>query len=151
MREIRRTVVHTLSTDRLVITGKVIVSGKASGVALVAHDPVSFLGMVNTETGVFDYPGHELQGQSIKGRVLVYPFGKGSSGDTIRIWRMQKYGVAPAAILFNEAEPIHAQGAILINVPCLYGFPRDICAAISTGDHVEVDGQRVTVTRRARL
>jgi uncharacterized protein len=133
--------------EKLVLNGTPVVRGQASGLALVAHDPVSFLGMVNTETGAFDYPGHELQGQSIKGRVLVYPFGKGSSGDTIRIWRMQKYGVAPAAILFNEAEPIHAQGAILINVPCLYGFDRDICATIATGDQVEIDGARVTVSK----
>ena len=102
--------------------GKVIVGGTVEAEAIVAHDPVSFLGMVNTETGTFDYPGHELEGLSVAGKILVYPFGKGSSGDTIRMWRLEKFGVAPAGILFEEAEPIHVQGAILLGVALQAGL-----------------------------
>jgi len=130
------------------LVGKVIVSGECAAEAIVAHDPVSFLGMVNTETGTFDYPGHELEGQSVAGKVLVYPHGKGSSGDTIRMWRLDKFDVAPAGILFQEAEPIHAQGAMLLNVPTLYGFADDVCRVIQSGDTVTVKGDTVTVTSR---
>ncbi|HUV39439.1 MAG TPA: aconitase X, partial [Planctomycetota bacterium] len=138
------------------LVGKVVVAGECTAEALVAHEPVSFLGMVNTETGTFDCPGHELEGRSIAGKVLVYPHGKGSSGDTIRMWRLDKFGLAPAGILFQEAEPIHVQGAMLLEVPTLYGpfhvvegrpeqrrmvgFGEDVCRAIKTGDLVTIKG-----------
>jgi len=38
---------------------------------------MSFFGGVDPETGVVIERGHELQGQSVKGRVLVFPSGKG--------------------------------------------------------------------------
>lgn len=136
-------------TERRTLKGKVVVEGECTAEAIVAHEPVSFLGMVNTETGTFDYPGHELEGQSIAGKVLVYPFGKGSSGDSIRMWRLQKFGVAPAGILFQRAEPIHVQGAMLLGVPTLHGFRSDICRAVRTGDAVTIAGSTVTVERMA--
>lgn len=131
--------------DPIVLRGKVIVAGRCEGPALVTRQPVSFLGMVNTELGTFDYPGHELQGQSMAGKVLICSFGKGSSGDAIRMWRLQKFGVAPLAILFDRADPIHAQGAMLLNVPSLYQFDRPICDLVHTGDRVLIDGPKVTV------
>jgi predicted aconitase with swiveling domain len=134
--------------EKRVFKGKVVVSGECSGEALVAHDPVSFLGMVNTETGTFDCPGHELEGRSLAGKVLVYTHGKGSSGDTIRMWRLQKFGVAPAGILMDRAEPIHVQGAMLLNVPTLCGFASDISKIIRTGDTVAIKGDTVTVIPR---
>jgi hypothetical protein len=132
------------------LKGKVVVSGECTARALVAHEPISFLGMVNTETGTFDCPGHELEGQSLAGKVLVYPHGKGSSGDTIRMWRLQKFGVAPAGILMDRAEPIHVQGAMLLGVPTLCGFASDISKIIQTGDTVAIKGDTVTITRRPR-
>ena len=132
-------------TGRLVFKGVAIVRGEAHGEALVAHEPVSFLGMVNTETGRFDCPGHELEGKSVAGKILIYPFGKGSSGDCIRMWRLDKFDVAPAGIIFQRAEPIHVQGALLLGVPAACGFDRDILSAVHTGDHVTIRDGVVTV------
>ena len=49
------------------------------GEALVTDVPLTFLGFVNRRTGVVEEPGHPLDGQSIAGRVLVFPRGSGSS------------------------------------------------------------------------
>ena len=130
----------------IILKGKTIVQGEVSGKALVTMDPVSFLGMVNYKKGTFDYPGHELQGQKIKDKILVYPFGKGSSGDTIRMWMLEKFNQKPAAIIFNQAEPIHVQGAILLNIPTVYGFKEDVCQTIKTGDYVTVKNNIVTIS-----
>ena len=135
-------------SQEIKLSGRVIVSGQAAGLAIVTNHPISFLGMVNTETGTFDEPGHELHGKCLKDCILAYPHGKGSSGDTIRMWRLQKFKVAPAAILFQEAEPIHVQGAMLLNVPSLFGFAQSICEIIRTGDQVEINGSSVTVHPR---
>ncbi len=132
---------------KLVFKGTAIVPGQAHGAALVAHEPVSFLGMVNTETGGFDCPGHELEGKSIAGKILIYPFGKGSSGDCIRMWRLDKFNVAPAGIIFQRAEPIHVQGALLLGVPAACGFEKDILAAVLIGDRVTIRDGVVTVER----
>lgn len=133
--------------EKLTFTGRAIVAGKVTAEALVAREPVSFLGMVNTETGVFDRRDHELEGQSIAGKILLYPFGKGSSGDTIRMWRLSKFGVEPAGIVFERLEPVHVQGAILLGVPAAGCFEEGLCDIIRTGDRVTIDGGRVTVER----
>ena len=53
--------------------GKAIVKGKVEGEALVSRTPFSFLLGVNTDDGVIMEEGHEYEGESISGKVLVYP------------------------------------------------------------------------------
>lgn len=136
-------------SDSMTLNGKVIVAGEAEGEALVATSPVSFLGMVNTEAGTFIMKDHELEGACIAGKILIYPFGKGSSGDAIRMWRLDKFGKAPAAILFDQLEPIHVQGAMLLDVPSAHGFEKNICEAIKTGDWVHIKDGVISVRRAA--
>ena len=62
-----------------VLTGRVIKAGRARGVALVSSEPISFFGLVDAETGTVIEKGHPLEGQSVAGRVLVFPTGKGST------------------------------------------------------------------------
>ena len=58
--------------------GRTIYKGIAQGEALVTSMGISFFGGVDPETGVIVERGHELEGQSIAGKVLVFPTGKGS-------------------------------------------------------------------------
>ena len=125
-----------------VLTGRVIKAGRAEGAALVSPEPLGFFGMVDAETGIVVERGHSLAGQSIAGRVLVFPTGKGSTVGSYSLYRLAKAGLAPAAIINAESEPIVAVGAIIGDIPMVDLV--DI-AQIHTGDRVAVDGEQVTV------
>lgn len=126
------------------LTGRVVKSGKAEGIALVSPQPIGFLGGVDPETGVVIEPGHPLEGQSVAGRVLVFPTGKGSTVGSYTLYRMAKGGVAPAAIVNEESEAIVAVGAIISGIPMV---DRIQMGAIRTGDRVRIQGAQLTVER----
>ena len=128
------------------LKGKAVVTGKVEGKALVCQTPLSFMLGVNTDDGVIIEEGHEHKGESISGKVLVYPYGKGSSGDCLRLWRCAKNNVAPVAVVNRKADCVHVQGAIIANIPMVCDFDRDPVEMIRTGQHVRVDGSKVIVS-----
>ena len=67
-----------------------ISKGKAEGELIVSSEAISFLGGVDPETGVVIDPNHELKGESIKGKVLFIPGGKGSTVGSYVIFQMMK-------------------------------------------------------------
>lgn len=93
--------------------------GSASGEALVSHEPIGFYGGVDPETGMVIEKGHELEGECVTGRILVFPCGKGSTVGSYVIYGLQKNHVGPAAIVNEETETIVATGAILADIPCV--------------------------------
>ena len=122
------------------LKGRAIYEGRAEGVALVSSTPMSFYGGVNPDTGEVVERGHELRGQSIKGKVLVFPHGKGSTVGSYVMYRLAKNGVAPSAIVNAKCETIVAVGAIISEIPCIDMV--DI-GKIRSGAKVKVDGASV--------
>jgi hypothetical protein len=101
------------------LRGRKIFGGKAEGLALVSREPISFYGGINPDTGIVEEQGHPLQGRSVSGKVLVFPQGRGSTVGSYTLYRMQKAGTAPVAILNRECETIVAVGAIIGEIPCV--------------------------------
>jgi uncharacterized protein len=124
------------------LKGRLISKGKGEGEALVTTQPISFYGGVDPNTGVVIEKGHELQGQSVKGKILVFPTGKGSTVGSYTLYRMKKNGTAPAAIVNRECETVVAVGVIISEIPCVDKI--DI-AKIKTGSHVQVESGVVTL------
>lgn len=122
----------------MILTGRKISPGLASGEALVTTMGISFYGGVDPETGCVVEKGHELEGQSIAGRVLVFPTGKGSTVGSYTLYRLKKAGRAPVAILNAEAETITAVGCIISDIPCVDRVPLE---QIQTGMRIRVDGE----------
>jgi len=129
----------------LKLVGRAIFEGRAEGRALVSSSPMSFYGGVDPESGEVVERGHELQGKTIKGKVLVFPNGKGSTVGSYIMYRLAKKGVAPAAIVNAKCETIVAVGAIISEIPCVDMV--DI-SRIRTGVKVKVDGRLVTLEDR---
>jgi predicted aconitase with swiveling domain len=125
------------------LTGRVIKSGHCEGQALVSPEPLSFFGGVDATTGVVVEPGHPLQGQSIAGRVLVFPTAKGSTVGSYILYRLKKAGLAPAGIVNAESEAIVAVGAIIADIPMVDHI--DI-GQIQAGDWVTLDEAGVIVS-----
>ena len=124
------------------LTGRKIFEGKISGEALVTKDSISFYGGVDPENGVVVEKGHELENQSISGKVLVFPSGKGSTVGSYVIYQMAKTGKGPKALILNDCETIVAVGAIISELPCVDQI--DV-SKIETGMNLEVDGDTGTV------
>lgn len=124
------------------LQGRVIKAGRCEGEALVSPEPLSFFGGVDAVTGVVVEPGHSLQGQSVAGRVLVFPTAKGSTVGSYILYRLKKAGLAPAGIVNAESEPIVAVGAIIAEIPMVDQV--DI-TQIQTGDRVIIEEGSVTV------
>jgi predicted aconitase with swiveling domain len=142
-RAIRHDRVNDVS-GKVELAGRIIKSGAATGTALVSSQPIGFLGGVDPATGTVIEPGHPLEGDSVVGRVLVFPTGKGSTVGSYTLYRMAQEGTAPAAIINAESEAIVAVGAIISDIPMVDQV--DI-TRIRTGDQVCVEGSRVTVDR----
>ena len=122
--------------------GRTISPGRAEGEALVSREPIGFYGGVDPKTGVFIEKGHELEGKSVTGKILVFPKGKGSTVGSYVIYGLVANRVAPAAIVNSETETIVATGAILAGLPCVDRVPVE---KIKTGDRVVVDADSGTV------
>jgi len=115
-----------------------VASGRASGPALVTRDAISFLGNVDPQTGIVVDPAHELFGQCIAGRVLIFPGGKGSTVGSYVIYQLKKKGLAPAAMINIRSEPIVAVGAIISGIPLVDRVAPEIMQ-IKSGTLVDVD------------
>ena len=126
------------------ITGRSISRGRGTGKLLVSPEPISFLSGVDPETGVVVEKGHPLEGKSVAGTVLAFPFGKGSTVGSYVIYALTRNGHAPAAIINTEAEPIIATGAIIGNIPMIDRLDIPL-ARLKTGSQASVDGDAGTM------
>lgn len=84
---------------------------------MVSPEPISFFGQVDRSTGVICDEKHPLYGESVSGKVLILPRGKGSTVGSYVLYGLAKRGKAPSAIICLEAEPIIAVGAIMAGIP----------------------------------
>ena len=127
------------------LKGRTISRGVAEAEALVTTQPISFYGGVDPNTSEIIEKGHELQGKSVKDKILVFPNGKGSTVGSYTLYRMKKGGNAPAGIINKECETVIAVGAIISEIPCVDKI--DI-SKIKTGDTVRLDNGVVTIKQR---
>ncbi|MCD6495759.1 MAG: DUF126 domain-containing protein [Candidatus Aenigmarchaeota archaeon] len=126
----------------MILRGRKVARGAAEGEALVSSEGISFYGGVEPETGTVVEKGHPLEGRSVKGKVLVFPSGKGSTVGSYALYEMKKLGNAPAAIINKDIETIVAVGAIISEIPCVDQI--DI-AKIRNGNKVRVNADEATV------
>ena len=125
----------------LLIRGRSISTGKASGPLLVSPQPISFLSGIDPETGIIVEKGHPLMGTCIAGQVLVFPYGKGSTVGSYVLYALSRNGHAPSAIVNAEAEAIIATGAIISEIPMIDRINVPL-TRLKNGTCVTVDGSR---------
>ena len=124
------------------LEGRKIYKGIAEAEAIVTKDGISFYGGVDPDTGMVVEVGHDLEGQSITGKVLVFPTGKGSTVGSYTMYRMKKNNMAPAAIVNEEIDTIIAVGCIISEIPCVDKIDIN---SIKTGQKLTVNGSKGTV------
>jgi len=129
---------------KMELKGRTISKGVAEGEAITTTQPISFYGGVDPNTSEIIEKGHELQGKKVKGKILVFPNGKGSTVGSYTIYRMKKNDTAPAGIINKECETVVAVGTIISEIPCVDGIN---ISKIKTGDIVRLENGVVTVKK----
>jgi predicted aconitase with swiveling domain len=119
------------------LKGRAISKGIVEGIAIVSKKPFSFLGGVDEEGNIIDKES-DLYGQSLKGMIFVFPYGRGSTVGSYVIYGLAKRGILKG-IVNKECEPIVATGAILGGIPLV---DRVDIEKIKTGDRIVVDGNK---------
>ena len=93
------------------LAGRVLVAGAGAGKVLRLDEPLSFWGGVDPVTGRIIDRRHPRRGESVGGRVLVMPYGRGSSSSSSVLLEGVRLGTAPAAVVLRELDGILALGA----------------------------------------
>ncbi len=127
-----------------------LVKGKALGEALVAPTTLSFWGEVDPGSGRVIASGHPLEGQTLRGKVLVIRSTKGSSATPLVIGLAQQQGNAPVAFVNTDVDCLAVLGCVVNRIPMVADLERDPFEVIASGDHVEVDaeGGKIIVTKQ---
>lgn len=139
---------------KLTVKGQGVIKGVVEGLALVSGQNLSLWGGLNPKTGLIIDRRHELYGQQVRGKVLVFPYGKGSTTGAIVFLEAVRCGNAPAAIVNVKTEPILASGALMAQIfykkriPIVDRLDRNPVEVMRTNDYVRVDGDKGLVEIR---
>lgn len=137
--------------EKITLKGRSGAKGVAEGEALVSPDMLCFTFDVDVTTGVIHDPIAKLKGQSIAGKVLVYPTGKCSTSSPLGLYLLEKAGNNAKALINVELDTFGVAGAVLSHIPLVHQLDQNPLEVIETGDYVQVDGDRgiVVVTKKA--
>jgi len=126
-----------------------LVKGRAEGEALVARATLSFWGEVDPVRGVIIATGHPLEGESMRGRVLVIQSTKGSSATPLVMGLCAREGNAPVALVNVNVDGLGVLGCVVNGIPMVSELEGDPFEAIESGDRVLVDADAglITVTK----
>ena len=127
---------------KIILKGRKIAGGKAEGEALVSRQPISFLGGVDPYTGTLTERGHPLMNENIKGKILVFPMGKGSSAFSIVAHVSRVAGTNHKAIIVRKINTQVALATVVMHIPGMTQLNNDPTEVIATGDWVRIDADK---------
>lgn len=105
------------------LRGKALIAGQASGEVLHAETGLSFMGGVDASSGRIIDVHHPLCGQSVAGKILCIPSGRGSCSGSLVIFELLMNGHAPAALVFRHKETILTLGVLIAGELFQRGIP----------------------------
>jgi predicted aconitase with swiveling domain len=94
-----------------VARGRALHRGDGTGTAFVTG-PVSFWGGVDWTDGRIIDVHHERHGETVAGRVLVMPYGRGSSSAAVVLAELIRNGSGPVAVVTRSTDVILLVGAM---------------------------------------
>ena len=124
------------------LKAKSVTRGAVEGEAVVSRMPISFTGGMDPDPGIIREPGHDLEGRSVAGKILVFPTGKGSTTGSWQFYAAYKRGHAPIGIINSRVEGVVAVSAIITGTPMVHDLEKDPLDCIEDGDWVKIDATR---------
>ena len=116
------------------------------GEALVTDTPITFLGYVNRLTGVIEEEEHPANGQSLAGKIAIFPRGTGSSVAPYVLLELHYRGVGPLAVVNTEIDQQTVPACSLEGIPYAHSFDRDVTRNLHNGDRVRLERRNGVVT-----
>jgi predicted aconitase with swiveling domain len=128
------------------LKGRGLVPGRAEGEAVVSTKAFTFAHGVDPATGNVTDVRSDVKGSEVKGKVLFYPFGKGST--TASAWFLEtvRLGNNPVALVTEGVDLSAVIGSVMAKlvygkeIPVISGIQRNDFSAIKSGTMVSVDG-----------
>ena len=137
--------------EKIILSGRGLVDGVAEGEALVSKESLVWSHGVDPASGNIDDIRVAVYGECVKDKVLVYPYGKGSTSGATWMLETTRCGNAPKAIINRETELIILTGALLsealynVSIPVVDRLDQNPDELIESGDWVRVDGTKGVV------
>lgn len=103
-----------------------------------SEKPINFLGAVDKSTGIVGDRGHDLYGHSLRGVILAFPAGAGSSVGAYTIYSLKANDSAPLAMICSAADQTVASGCAVAGIPLLV-VDGATFAALRTGQRMLID------------
>ncbi len=126
------------------LAGEALVDGAAAGRSFKLSEPLSFWGGLDADTGTI-VGRHAREGESVTGKVLVMPSGRGSSSSSSVLAEAISRNTAPAAVVLAEKDQIVALGSMVADE--LYGVTCPV-VVVSRADLERIpDGAEVRIER----
>lgn len=128
------------------LRGRGLMSGVAEGSALVSARNFTFAHGVDPATGIVTDVRSDIKGSAVKGKVLCYPFGKGST--TASSWFIEavRCGNSPAALVTDGVDLSAVIGSVLArliykkSIPVVSGVPASLLSGLPRDAVLSVDG-----------
>jgi hypothetical protein len=111
---------------------RALVAGAARGEVVRLEEGLSFWGGYDPERGVIIDRSHPQLGESLVGKVVFMPHGRGSSSASSVLAEALRAGTGPAAIVLGEPDQILVVGSLVARL--LYG----VQCPIYVGDSSEL-------------
>lgn len=146
-----------MTPSHIILRGNGCAPGEFEGEAVVSDQPFGFWQGIDPQTGIVIDKRHDLCGASLRNKVFVFPFGRGSTGTPGIFLEAVKNGCAPGAIVNVKSEPMIVACALLaaaffsVQIPIVDGLDPGPQDALRTADRVRVNGTtgEVEVVSRA--
>jgi phosphomecalonate degydratase small subunit len=136
------------------LKGRGLMKGTARGKALLSERAFTFAHGVDPSSGNVTDVRSDIRGSNVRGAVLFYPFGKGSTTASAWFLETARQGNNPAAIVTEGVDLSAVIGSVMAgviygkNVPVISGVPRSAYMTIKQGEEVSVDGDSGEVKRK---
>ena len=88
-------------------------------------EPLSFWGGIDPRSGLIIDASHPQVGESVTGKVLRMPHGRGSTSSPSVLAESLRLGTGPAAIVLEQSDPMVMLGALVARL--LYGIECSVC------------------------
>ena len=98
---------------------RVLVGGSATGEVLRLDEPLSFWGGVDPQTGRVIEERHPQFGESVAGKLVAMPTGRGSSSASSILAELLRRGCGPVGIVLAASDGILVAGSLVARE--LYG------------------------------
>ena len=130
----------------IVTQKKLVVKGRSlphsvsfSGEVLLSEEPITFAGTVDVNSGMVGEPTHPLYGESVANKILVFPTGKGPTSDPYALYFLKRQELAPKAIINRTLNPTTLVGALMSNIPILFGIAECLSSIFESGEKVDIE------------